>query len=495
METSAVSANVENADSSLAEPAVVSGAEIAEQARLVLPEQTLPEPAPTSTASLRALDSAVSPTGAEEKIEEKIEGKIEDKIAENVSSALETCVPENVADPSASLSVAQPVAETATAPTPAESVSPEPSAGEPAAAEPKTDATSLELLAEGLPLHGKMTMRANTPVAAPFAVAAPLAIAGPPEPYLLAAPSQDHKAQDHKAQDHKAMIESAPLASQLTRPKREPALVKVQMRLTMPVAPVVANNPAQSMVLEVEVAPQKDLAQAPDLPARFPSPRMGRLLRYSPVAKRTIVPAAPSREPLKSSVEVMGTIPAPMLPAALVSFKDPGLRPQFLEQAVLRKSSSWGQLFLVALLGIGLGLGVHYLYVSYMHPPEADADVAEDSAPASTPAAAVASSPGNGFTKSMEVTGFRIVVDPTRKTEIHYIVVNHSGVRFPDAKVSVTLYSTDARVGQPPLCHFSFAVPNLGPFEAKEMVSSLESSPAGNPPEWRDLRAEVSIGQ
>ena len=484
------------------------------------------EDVPNPTASLRALNTAVSNTEVEEKIEEKIE--------ENVPAVSEPHVPEQVSDVARSLSEAPAagsetpaagsetlaagsetlaagsetpaVDESAASLTPSASASSELPSAEPAAAELKADAveaatpaaepatspegTSLELLAEGLPLRGKMAMPANPAVAASKAVAAPLAIAGPPEQYLLAAPSQDQNAHDQQA-----ILDSAALANQPQRPEREPALVKLQMRLTMPVAPVVANNPAQSMVPEVEAAPAKDLAQAPDIPARSPSPRMGRLLRYSPIAKRTIIPAAPSWEPTKTSVEVTGTIPGPVLPAALVSFQDPELKPQFLEQATLRKSSSWGQLFLVALLGIGLGLGVHYLYVSYMHPAEAEADVSDNSAPASTPVAAAAPSMANGFTKSMEVTGFRIVMDPTRKTEIHYIVVNHSGIRFPDAKVNVTLYSTDARVGQPPLCRFSFAAPNLGPFEAKEMASSLDSSPAGNPPEWRDLRAEISVGQ
>ena len=104
--------------------------------------------------------------------------------------------------------------------------------------------------------------------------------------------------------------------------------------------------------------------------------------------------------------------------------------------------------------------------------------------------------------KFVEVTGFRIVTsspeagkkDAVKKSEVQYLVVNHSDADISDANVFVTLRGV--KPGLPPLCRFSFKVPSLGPFESKEM-----SSPIGNVthavalPDWQDIRAEVQISQ
>jgi hypothetical protein len=96
----------------------------------------------------------------------------------------------------------------------------------------------------------------------------------------------------------------------------------------------------------------------------------------------------------------------------------------------------------------------------------------------------------------VEVTGFRIVVDFNKKSEIHYLVVNHSGADLSDVTVYVTLRTAGAKPGQPPVCRFSFRAPNLGPFESKEMTSTIEKlSRAITLPEWQDLRPEVQIAQ
>jgi hypothetical protein len=62
--------------------------------------------------------------------------------------------------------------------------------------------------------------------------------------------------------------------------------------------------------------------------------------------------------------------------------------------------------------------------------------------------------------------------------------------------VYVTLRTADDTPGQPPLSRFSFAAPNLGPYQSKEMISSIEkmNRPVALP-EWQDLRADLEIGQ
>jgi hypothetical protein len=98
--------------------------------------------------------------------------------------------------------------------------------------------------------------------------------------------------------------------------------------------------------------------------------------------------------------------------------------------------------------------------------------------------------------KPLEVTGFRIQIDPAKKPQIQYLVVNHTPTRLNGVTVSVTLYALDAKAGQPPLCKFHFAAPNLAPYQAKEMSSALEQiSRPYTLPKWEDLRAAVDVAQ
>lgn len=96
----------------------------------------------------------------------------------------------------------------------------------------------------------------------------------------------------------------------------------------------------------------------------------------------------------------------------------------------------------------------------------------------------------------IEVTGFRFLVDLNKKSEVHYLVVNHSAAELADMTVYVTLRTADAKPGQPPVCRFSFRAPTLAPYESKEMTSPIEKlvHPVALP-EWQDLRSEVQIAQ
>ena len=83
---------------------------------------------------------------------------------------------------------------------------------------------------------------------------------------------------------------------------------------------------------------------------------------------------------------------------------------------------------------------------------------------------------------------------PAKKSEIQYLVVNHTPLRVTGVNVNVTLYAADAKAGQPALCTFQFAAPNLGPFQSKDMTSAIETTVRTvNVPDWQDLRASVEI--
>ena len=116
--------------------------------------------------------------------------------------------------------------------------------------------------------------------------------------------------------------------------------------------------------------------------------------------------------------------------------------------------------------------------------------------PQDTPVTATVQTSSHPLAQYIEVTGFRFIVDLNKKSEIHYLVVNHSAAELADMTVYVTLRTADAKPGQPPVCRFSFRAPTLAPFESKEMTSPIEKlvHPVALP-EWQDLRSEVQIAQ
>jgi len=182
-----------------------------------------------------------------------------------------------------------------------------------------------------------------------------------------------------------------------------------------------------------------------------------------------------------------------MLTPSLVSFKDRELHP------ILRETRRRGRGFAIPvwvvrgmILAVVVLLGVR-ITVSILQKPAAASAVVTPAAPVSDASIANVANP---LSRSIEVTGFRIVTDPLKKPEIHYLVVNHTPARVANMTVYVTLQTADARAGQPPLSRFSFAAPNLGPFQSKEMVSFIEKINRPDAlPEWQDLRADIEIGQ
>lgn len=248
--------------------------------------------------------------------------------------------------------------------------------------------------------------------------------------------------------------------------------------------------------------------RAPRSPRPLLAPEMAALVKYSPLENHPLRPAPPPEDLRTTQTAPRFTLPGPMLTRSLASFQDRALTPIFLEERAFRKRLTSGWLVTVLVVGTVLGVGFSSLFSLHSgadarptavaersSPDAASASDTTDVADKKNPAAAHATG-SNPLSKSIEVTGFRIVIDPSRKAEVQYLVVNHSPARLSDATVYVTLHAANARPGQPPLCRFSFAAPSLGPFEAKEMISAIEKTNRPvNLPDWQALRADVEIGQ
>ena len=290
-----------------------------------------------------------------------------------------------------------------------------------------------------------------------------------------------------------------PLAPERQRPGApEPPLLTQTLALPLRSSRQAGEPPLGAKLFALPVPPLE--AVRPSTPPWEAAPPLAPLGNYSPLEGRPLRPAIPKVLLLKKECGPRTTLTGPMLTRRLVKFIDRELRsipPAFLVPKK-RLIPAW----MATALILGTLLGAGFTSVISVVKPTAEAIppvAATTNVPAAGPVTRtpeVASVGAAPLAKAIEVTGFRIQMDPSKKSEIQYLVVNHTAARFSGVTVYVTLYTADAKAGQPPLCRFQFAAPNLAPFQAKDMTSLIErvTRPVSLP-DWQDLRATVEIGE
>lgn len=217
------------------------------------------------------------------------------------------------------------------------------------------------------------------------------------------------------------------------------------------------------------------------------------LQEYASTVSGVVRPAAPPTQILMPDSGPRITLPGPTLPPDLVNLKSPGVVTVIGDQPAKRRMPGW-LISALLMLGIPIAGGLLLMYFQPVQHSSADAPpAAEIQTPATPPPAAEGA---HSLAQFVEVTGFRIVVDFNKKSEIHYLVVNHSSADLSDMTLYVTLRNANAKPGQPPVARFSFRAPGLGPFESKEMSSPIEKlTKSVTLPDWQDLRSEVQIAK
>jgi len=310
------------------------------------------------------------------------------------------------------------------------------------------------------------------------------------------------------------LAEATTAVALLAPPEPTPVQEPVAFHELRPTAPAPEPQPFAPPEAAAEPdppAPPTALAPEPTPPSEGPTLPFAPMQDYKAATSLSIKPVPPPQQILAADSGPRITLPGPTLPPELARLQDANVLTVMGENTAQRTKEAipppkkesapgWMVSVLVMLLLLAAGLGI----VFYLLP-----HTVADAKPAPTPAvAATAPAPTGGtspLAKYVEVTGFRIVTssaeankkddkkDAPKKSEVQYLVVNHSDADISDANVFVTLRS--AKPGQPPICRFSFKVPSLGPFESKEMSSPIEKSRALSLPDWQDLRAEVQISQ
>ena len=293
------------------------------------------------------------------------------------------------------------------------------------------------------------------------------------------------------------------------QPQAEPPLVRTSVALPPGRArKIVAIPPRNTDGPPVALAAPASKPAEPATPSLGPAPALAGLTRYSPLEGRPLRPAVPERHVLHRDSAPRTTLAGPMLPARLMKFQDRELNPIRSRLYMARKSAIPAWAVTILILGTVLVAGFSSVFsIVPRSGGEAQASTSETTSTTtsakvetveSTPPAQSSSalSTSNSLSRAIEVTGFRIKADPAKKSEIQYLVVNHTPNRFSGVTVYVTLHAASEAPGQPPLGRFEFAAPDLGPYGSKEMSSAIER--VNHPthlPEWQDVRADVEIGQ
>jgi len=152
----------------------------------------------------------------------------------------------------------------------------------------------------------------------------------------------------------------------------------------------------------------------------------------------------------------------------------------------------WLVAVFVALALVAVGGGAYlYLLPSSRAKTEQPAQPAPFEAPTSAPAPKAKAHP---LAKYIEIAGLRVTEDAKQKAQIKCSVVNHSGAVLGDLTLAITLKTSTAKPEDKPLAAFSVKVAALGPYEAKEVETTVKSAlRAYELPDWQFLRAEFEI--
>lgn len=114
--------------------------------------------------------------------------------------------------------------------------------------------------------------------------------------------------------------------------------------------------------------------------------------------------------------------------------------------------------------------------------------------PAAPGAKTTASNSSNPIAKYIELVGFRIFEKSPGKLNVQFGVVNHSEADLGDLKMNISLGTTAAKPGDPPLISFPAKVASLGPSDLKNVTVEVPTKlRAYELPDWQFLKVDFQI--
>lgn len=97
------------------------------------------------------------------------------------------------------------------------------------------------------------------------------------------------------------------------------------------------------------------------------------------------------------------------------------------------------------------------------------------------------------FTRYVEVTGLRVVVDLKHRSQLHYIVVNHSSTPLPNIRLRLAVHPATASAGSQPLFTVSSDVDALPAYASREIQTDINDLGPTAIPDWDNLKADVQV--
>jgi hypothetical protein len=153
---------------------------------------------------------------------------------------------------------------------------------------------------------------------------------------------------------------------------------------------------------------------------------------------------------------------------------------------------TWLMSILSALAFGALVLGIYYIIGS----SKKGSATSADSSTAGESAAQAGAAANNPLLKQVEVVGLRLTQNKAKKTEVRFLLVNHSGGEIPDASGTVTLLARTRKDGEQPVGSFSFKAQALGAYESKEMSELVKTNlKVYELPDWQNLDKKVDFTQ
>ncbi|HYL37810.1 MAG TPA: hypothetical protein VEV17_17985 [Bryobacteraceae bacterium] len=116
---------------------------------------------------------------------------------------------------------------------------------------------------------------------------------------------------------------------------------------------------------------------------------------------------------------------------------------------------------------------------------------ARGTSPANTSAAASAQ---DSLSRSVEVSGLRLVPGWNHKEQVQFLVVNHSANSLPAISIQITVRAPDSVSTTPPILNINAVIRGLGPYQSKEIRTDLDSTVSPTVfADWQSLRTDIQV--
>jgi hypothetical protein len=107
---------------------------------------------------------------------------------------------------------------------------------------------------------------------------------------------------------------------------------------------------------------------------------------------------------------------------------------------------------------------------------------------------AAVSSADDSLSKSVEVSGLRLVPGWTHKQQVTFLVINHSSASIPAISILMAVRPADSSSASAPILNINAVIRSLGPYQSKEIRTDLDSGiPASTFADWQSLRTDIQI--